>query len=715
MWKLSINSKIVLVLLLTGLACLATGGVTGYRAGEEALQQSIEQRLTAQRELKRQRVYAYIQNQLRYTAAVATAPETIEATKAFIAAFRAMRPLVAADSAAQKSDREILETWYREQFAPQLDKITGSHEPVDALMPTDPVARRLQADYIARNSFPVGEKRKLAAAPAGSPYDIAHARYHPVLENFAETVGFYDINIMDPETGDVVYTVAKETDFANNMVRGNYTQSGFARAAQRALDPRNGGKPVVEDFTPYPPSFLAPQMFAAMPIVADGQTIAVFIAQIDIKTLNGLINDDGNWRSTGQGDTGEVLLVGEDRLMRSQSRFMEEAPEKFLAQAQAEGLPAATANQIANLGTTILYMPTRTEAIERAFHNQTGFAYYNDYRGAPVVSAYGPLQVAGLQWAIEAKQDVAEAMGPAVRLQSQLLAAAAVAAILLTFLALACSAAFLRPLRRILAAMASMRASGAIAHVPVVGSDEFVDLARGYNEMADAIDERDQRLAAADRERAGLLRKLYPERFAERIRSGADTAAETVSNVTVVVALMGGLEPAGAALPATETRDRLDRLLEIMKTSAAAHGLEPVRSLGESYVAVCGLSTPQLDHAARALAWAQSVSDALAGMAEEWAKQITLRFGAASGALDVLLLSSGVAAYDVWGRTFSVARLIAEEGEPRTICVAESTYRLLPEVKGFSSRPLMENPALGSVATWARLASEPAAAAEAAQ
>src|SRR5260370_15410610 len=131
---------------------------------------------------------------------------------------------------------------------------------------------------------------------------------------------------MDAARGHVVLMVAKEIDFASNMYHGACTQTGFARVARRAVDPLNGGKAVIEDYTAYTPSAFAPQMFAAVPIVADGQTIAVFVAQIDIRTLNGLLSDNSGWRSTGQGNTGEVLLVGEDRLLRSQSRFMLENP-----------------------------------------------------------------------------------------------------------------------------------------------------------------------------------------------------------------------------------------------------------------------------------------------------------------------------------------------------------------------------------------------------
>src|SRR6516162_8695151 len=54
----------------------------------------------------------------------------------------------------------------------------------------------------------------------------------------------------------------------------------------------------------------------------------------DIATLNNLLTDNNEWRSTGQGETGELLLTGEDRLLRCQSRFLIENPDGFIAHAK---------------------------------------------------------------------------------------------------------------------------------------------------------------------------------------------------------------------------------------------------------------------------------------------------------------------------------------------------------------------------------------------
>ena len=160
MWQLSIRSKIILTLLLTGLACLAAGAIIGYRAGEKALTRSVEDQLTAQREIKRRRIESYVENELRFTVAIGGLPETAAATKAFIAAYREMRVETQANPPAALADTAALETWYNKDLLPRLDKVAGSHTPLEGLMPAEPVARRLQADYIAR--------------PAVSGFDVHH-------------------------------------------------------------------------------------------------------------------------------------------------------------------------------------------------------------------------------------------------------------------------------------------------------------------------------------------------------------------------------------------------------------------------------------------------------------------------------------------------------------------------------------------------------------
>src|SRR5260370_17328617 len=141
MWQLSIRSKIILTLLLTGLACLAAGAIIGYRAGETALTRSVEEQLTAQREIKRRWIQSYVSDEPRFTAAIANLPETTEATKALIAAYREMPTETQANPVATQADTLALQAWYNKHFLPRLDKVAGSHTPLEALRPAEPFAR----------------------------------------------------------------------------------------------------------------------------------------------------------------------------------------------------------------------------------------------------------------------------------------------------------------------------------------------------------------------------------------------------------------------------------------------------------------------------------------------------------------------------------------------------------------------------------------------
>lgn len=716
MKNISVRSKIILTLLLTGLSCLAVSGIVGYIVAQAALKQSVEQSLIAQRESKRRQIENYIRAQLRYTAAIGGSNMVADATRAFISAHDSMALNEMTDLARQKADKAALEAWYQKELMPRLDKVAGGGLQLDALLPTDPVGQRLQADYIVRNPNPIGRKNELIAAPGDSPYDRVHARFHPSLNRFMNAVGFYDINIVDAATGNVVYTTMKEVDIGSNIFTGPNQRSGFTKAARRAMDLANGGKPVIEDYSAYMPSGFAPQIFTAVPVISEGETIGVFVAQIDVATLNARLTDDGQWQASGQGETGEVQLIGEDHLSRSQWRGMATDPKTFLAEVEANGTPQEAVAKMSALGTTILQLPDHSLPVDKALRNQTGVDRFVGVRGVEIVAAYGPVQVAGLHWAIKAAKDASEAFAPLQRLNRDLLIAAGLAVILLTFLALASAGLFLRPLRRIVASMQSVAGASATGAAPAPiavderDNGEFAELGKGYNAMAAEIARRGQMIAEAERKVEALMLTLYPAGLAEKLRTGAQVSAETVGNVTVAVTWMGGLDALAVDRNAEEMNEVLNTLLDALKSSGAALGIEMVRSVGETHIAVCGLSSPRLDHADRMLAWTNNAAMAVQNLSTDWAKSITLQFGMASGEIDVLLLTQGHTAYDIWGRPLSVARRLAVEATPGHVRVDESTFRLLKNVAGFEDCPPIENALLGGLRTLSRPIAGPATA-----
>jgi methyl-accepting chemotaxis protein len=261
----------------------------------------------------------------------------------------------------------------------------------------DDAGERLQRLYVDENPHPLGDRRELASAADGSVYSAAHAALHPVARRFVEHRGYYDFFLISPD-GDVLYTVEKESDFATSLVDGAWRGSGLAESFVRARDEAAEGKVVFTDLARYRPSADEPAMFCAIAIRDDdGEILGVLAVQLPIERLREIMQF-----TAGMGESGETYLVGEDLLMRSDSRFSEES--------------------------TILRTTVDTETVRRALRGESGVDVTDDYRGIAVLSAYAPIDHAGKRWAVMAEIDRAEVLEP-VRNTRGLLALGGLAAL----------------------------------------------------------------------------------------------------------------------------------------------------------------------------------------------------------------------------------------------------------------------------------------------
>jgi hypothetical protein len=66
---------------------------------------------------------------------------------------------------------------------------------------------------------------------------------------------------------------------------------------------------------------------------------------------------------------------------------------------------------------------------------------------------------------------------------------------------------------------------------------------------------------------------MYPSGLAERVRNGAEVTAETVSNVTVAVALIDGLDVLTINRSAADVRNILNALFAALNSAAITQGV----------------------------------------------------------------------------------------------------------------------------------------------
>ena len=246
--------------------------------------------------------------------------------------------------------------------------------------------KTLQDLYINNNPNKTGEKDKLVDAGDGSYYSKYHARYHPWMNQLQRDRGYYDIFLFDTK-GNLVYTVFKELDYATNLVNGEWADTGLGTVYREALKAGRKGDVVFDDFKPYAPSLGAPASFIATPVMSeDGKSVLGVLAfQMPIDRLNNVLH-----QTAGMGETGETYVVGQDYLMRTDSRFSEES--------------------------TILKRKIDTQSVKDALKGETGAVNIEDYRGVPVVSAYTPVSFEGTTWAVIAEIDEDEIFAPAAHM-----------------------------------------------------------------------------------------------------------------------------------------------------------------------------------------------------------------------------------------------------------------------------------------------------------
>ncbi|KIC32367.1 chemotaxis protein, partial [Leisingera sp. ANG-M7] len=231
-------------------------------------------------------------------------------------------------------------------------------------------------------------------ASASSPYDIHFERNHPAFTGMMERLGYYDIFLINPE-GDVIFSVAKEADYATNLISGPYNETGLAQAYQLAVV---GAKEHVyfSDIAPYAPSADAPAAFAAARIQdSGGRFIGVFAVQVAIDEISSIITEFG-----GNLETLDVFLAGQDLKARTASR-----------QDGGHGL-------LGDLGQRPHLLEAFATASESTGTDETaaGGTFYPSTAltdGSIVAAVSAPVTFRNLQWALVAELDRDEILAPA--------------------------------------------------------------------------------------------------------------------------------------------------------------------------------------------------------------------------------------------------------------------------------------------------------------
>lgn len=403
--RLTIGAVIIaLVPLVVSSVFIGTSSVNSSRQVMEA---QAQRQLTAIRDITADNIQVYFRTIRNQALTLSNNRMIIDSMKEFKRAYSNYLEEVNPDTGSMKN---TLRRYYNDEFGKTYrDNNSGSADIETLITSLDQQSIALQTAYISANPNPLGGKDQLQRAADESEYNTLHQRYHPHIRDFLQKFEYYDIFLVDHESGDIIYSVFKELDYTTSLIDGPYANSGIAEAFRLANASNSPEAIGLTDFAAYTPSYEAPAAFIASPIFDGNTKVGILIMQMPIDRINAIMTYNEAWDESGLGESGETYLVGKDYTMRSQSRFLIQDKSNYLALLQDIRLPKNTIEDIDTKNTSIGLQPVKTPGSQAALSGKSDFQIFEDYRGVSVLSAYKPLAIEGLDWVILSEIDETEA------------------------------------------------------------------------------------------------------------------------------------------------------------------------------------------------------------------------------------------------------------------------------------------------------------------
>jgi methyl-accepting chemotaxis protein len=594
----SIRQKLLLgTLFLAIIPVVVTSVIVGRESldsSRAALESQARESLIAQRSSKAAQITDYFDALSNQVKVLAASPEVVNSMRELPAAYE--NSIVSIADLPEQRAR--LAKYYTTDFMQEFDKRnTGRKLNMGAIAADLPdIAMNLQYQYIAANPHPLGSKNNLERANDGTRYSELHGALHPYLRTALRQFGLYDIFLVEPRNGTIVYTVFKELDFATSLVDGPFARSRLGEAFRLSWALDKPGVVALTEFGEYLPSYNDQAAFLGTPIFEGNRKIGVLVVQVPIDKINAVMTHEGQWKERGLGDSGETYLVsGADGTPRSVARLAVEDIDAYARSVEAAGFAKGVANAVKAKATSIGLVPIKTLATQNVFEKgEAGFGVYPNYAGTPVLGAYAPLEVLGLKWAIIAEEDSAEAFAPvaAVR-QTVIYWSAGMAGVLLLLggaIAWSLLRSVTRPITKLQDTVSAIAGGNFAARSELGGDDEFGQLSRAFDNL---LDDRVTRLAEAERENEDLNNSVVQLLQAVAQLSNKDLTAKAPVTANVIGTVSDSInllsyetgrvlsEVTSIAAQVKLSTERVKRQAESVNASAVA-GRSDVERAGEN-------------------------------------------------------------------------------------------------------------------------------------
>ncbi|MEO1621075.1 MAG: adenylate/guanylate cyclase domain-containing protein, partial [Cyanobacteria bacterium J06632_3] len=306
-----------------------------------------------------------------------------------------------------------------------------------------------------------------------------------------------------------------------------------------------------------------------------------------------------------------------------------------------------------------------------------------NYLGETVISAYSPLNIRGVNWAIVSEKDRDEVFRPITLFTQQVMISAAGLVLLITLASLWLARKFLQPVDRLSEGFTRLAKGYQDVEVDVVSQDEMGQLARAFNHMVKKNRKTSALVFQKTQETESLLLNLFPVSVAKRLKKGESLIFDEAESVTVMFANILGFQDLAASLKSQKAIEVLNEIVKALDEATDRHGVEKIKTTGSEYLAVSGLSVARLDHAKRVIDFALEAIRIVDQVNREWVTDLRLQVGVHIGGVMAGTVGSQRLTYDVWGNTVVTARCVQSAATPNSVFVSKAVANSLIDLYEF--------------------------------
>jgi guanylate cyclase len=183
-----------------------------------------------------------------------------------------------------------------------------------------------------------------------------------------------------------------------------------------------------------------------------------------------------------------------------------------------------------------------------------------------------------------------------------------------------------------------------------------------------------------------LLLNVLPATVADRLQDEQGPIADLHPGCTVVFADLVGFTAHARGRPPRVLLAELNTIFTAFDTLCAQHRAEKIKTIGDGYLAVCGLPQADPDHLRNGCGLGLAMQDAMPALNARLRTSFSLRVGVHTGELVAGVIGSAKFSYDVWGETVNLASRLESAGAPGHVMVSQTVAERLGTE--FASHPV---------------------------